>query len=249
MRLAAVTALTVQVAACAGSPPRDPESDAARLAEINLQLGVGYMEEGDPQRAVDRLRRSIDARPTGDAYLALAVVYERLGQPEAAETQFREALRLAPELPAAHTNYGSFLCKAGRVEEAEQHFQKAVTIPGYANAEVAYTNAAVCVGQHGAPERADEYLRKALEVNPRFSPALLALAERAMETGDAGAARGYLERYLDIAPPSPRSLSLGVRVEEALGNRQGAATYRQILSQRFPGAPETQQLEARARRR
>jgi len=248
LRPVAIIAAAALAAACAGGSQRDPEADAAKLADINLKLGLGYLEEGDMNRAVDRLRRSINVQPTSDAHLALAVAYDRLGQDDAADIQFREALRLQPDLAAAHTNYGSFLCKGGRVEEAEQQFRQAVSIPGYPGADVAYTNAALCVMRHGAPERADGYFSKALEVNPQFSPALLGMAERAFDGKDFAAARGYLERYLNVAPPSPSSLWLGVRIEDALGNRRGVATYAEQLTQRFPSSPEARQVQSRARR-
>jgi type IV pilus assembly protein PilF len=242
-RLAAATLAACLTVSCGTSPPRDPEASAQRLAEINLQLGVAYMQEGNYPVALDRLRKAVSARPSSaDAHLAIAVLYDRLGQDDAADIHFRQALQLEPSLAAAHTNYGSFLCKRGQVAEAEQEFLKAATDPGYANPEVAYTNAGLCLSRHGAAEKAEEYFGLALERNSQFAPALLAMADRAFATGRYAPAKGYLERHLNVAPPSAASLWLGVRIERQLGNRAGEATYAQLLTSRFPDTQEARQL-------
>lgn len=231
------------VPACGVSPDRGPESDAARLAEINMQLGVAYLREGNYPLALDRLQKSVAAAPdAADTHLALAVLHERIGRDEVAEAEFQTALRLKPDLAEAHTNYGAFLCRADRVEEAEEHFRQAFENPLYQNREVALTNAGLCLARKGALEKADGYLRRALEVNPQFPPALLAMAELSYQDRDLEGTRSFLERYLGTSPPTPQSLWLGVRVERELGNRKAAASYAQILTTRFPDSAEARSL-------
>jgi len=227
------------VAACSSSPTQDPEATAARLAEINLQLGVAYMQEGKYPFAVEKLRKAVKADSNSvDAHLALAVTYDRLGENDAADIHFQEALRLAPDHAPAHTNYGSFLCRLDRVPEAEQHFQQAASTRGYESPEVAYTNAGLCMSRHGAPEKADAYLRQALEARPDFAPALLTLAEMSYAQGRYPAARTYLQSYHNVAEPSAQTLALAARIERQLGDRAAAAKYTQLLRTRYPDAPE-----------
>ena len=159
LALAAAAAL----AGCAGGQTLDPETRAARLAQINLQLGIGYLQEGKTDIALDKLRRAVKADPDSpDAHLAVAVLYDRLGENEAAESHFRDALRLAPENASIATNFGNFLCRLDRVPEAEEQFRHAAENRGYETPEIAYTNAGLCMSRHGAPARAEEYLRQAL---------------------------------------------------------------------------------------
>lgn len=236
-------AATAALGGCAGNPVLDPETRAARLAQINLQLGLGYLQEGKADIALDKLRRAVKADPgSPDAHLAIAVLYDRLGEDEAAESHFQDALRLAPENASIATNFGNLLCRLGRVPEAEEQFRNAVHNRGYETPEIAYTNAGLCLSRHGAPDRAEEYLRQALSARPSYPPALLALAELSLAQGQTDAARGLLQRYHDNTEPGAQSLALGVRIERALGDTRAAANYAGLLRSRFPDSAEAREV-------
>lgn len=239
--LAAIVALS----GCVSSPYQDPEAQAARLAQINLQLGVGYMQEGKIQLALEKLRKAVKVDPnSADAHLALALLYDRMGEDEAAELHFRDALRLAPENASIQTNYGNFLCRVNRTAEAEQLFQQAAQNRSYESPELAYFNAGVCLSRQGAPDRAEEYLRQALAVSPQFPPALFTLADLNQTQGRPQQARAFLQRYHDAAPPTAQSLALGLRIERALGDAKAASTYAELLRTRFPDSAEARQVPA-----
>ena len=51
---------------------------------------------------------------------------EQLGDPEAAVVHYREALRLAPDLPEAHNALGNHFVRIGRYEDALEHFDRAI---------------------------------------------------------------------------------------------------------------------------
>jgi type IV pilus assembly protein PilF len=244
LRIALTLLASLPLAACIGTQTQDPEATAARMAEINLQLGVAYMQEGKYPFAVEKLRKAVKTDPNSvDAHLYLAVSYDRLGENDAAEIHFQEALRVAPDHAPTHTNYGSFLCRLDRVPEAEQHFQQAASTRGYDTPEVAYTNAGLCMNRHGAPDKADQYLRRAIEARPEYPPALLTLAELSYVQGRYPEARTYLQRFHDVAPTSAQTLALAARIERQLGDRTAAAKYSQILKTRFPDAPEARETQ------
>jgi type IV pilus assembly protein PilF len=238
--------LAVLLAGCAGSPSRSPEATAEELAQLNLQLGIAYMQEGNFDLAVNRLRKAVTAQPqSSDAHLSLAVLYDRLGQDDAADLHYRETLRLQPDSPRAHVNYGSFLCRRDQVAEAEQHFQLAAQDRGYENPELALTNAGLCMRSSGDLAKAEDYLRRGLEVAPRLPAALLAMGEVQFDTGRHEPARAYLQRYEEVGPPTPGSLWLGYQVERQLGNGKAAATYARELTGRYPDSSEAGRLNAR----
>lgn len=239
--LAAVVAL----AGCVSSPYQDPEAQAARLALINLQLGVGYMQEGKTQLALEKLRKAVKVDPnSADAHLALALLYDRMGEDDAADLHFRDAMRLAPENASIQTNYGNFLCRLNRTAEAEQQFRQAAENRSYESPELAYFNAGLCMIRQGAPDRAEDYLRQALAASPQFPPALFSLADLNQSQGRSQQARAFLQRYHDTSPPSAQSLALGVRIERSLGDAKAAATYSELLRTRFPDSPEARQVPA-----
>jgi type IV pilus assembly protein PilF len=240
--LAATLLGAALVSGCATAPPEGTSQD--ELKELHLQLGVGYMREEQYERSLDRLERALEIDPDyAEAHNALALLHERLGQHAEAERHFLEALRLDPQYSAARTNYGSFLCSRGRTEEGEEQFLTAAANPLYARRDLAWTNAGLCMLRHGAPGKAEEYLRRGLEENPRMPVALLQMARLSFEGGRALAARGYLQRYGEVGPPTPASLLLGYRVETALGDRDAAASYALSLRARFPDSSEVRVLD------
>ena len=54
--------------------------------------------------------------------------------------------------------------------------------------------------------------------------------------------RGYLQRYLEIAKHTPKSLWLGIRIERELGDRDALASYALQLENGYPDSQETRLL-------
>ncbi|NIR28040.1 MAG: type IV pilus biogenesis/stability protein PilW [Gammaproteobacteria bacterium] len=234
-------------AGCA-SAPADGTSSAARtedeLAAMHTRLGIGYLREGQTERAFERLQRALDADPGyAPAHNVMAVVYEELNEPREAERHYRRAVRLDPTNSKAHNNFGRFLCRRGRYEEAEKHFLKAVQNPLYVTSQAAYTNAGRCMRRAGETAKAEQYLRKALQIDPKFPEALLSMADISYERGRILSARGYLQRYQEVGPKTPPSLWLGVRIERALGDRNAASSYAMLLRNNYPDSREAQLLQ------
>ena len=244
LALLLVLAVGMTLSACATVPDGGQTASEDRLKELHVQLGVGYMREGQYERAMDRLQRALALDPGyPDAHNAIALLYEQIGEHADAERHFLEAIRLDPKYSTAHTNYGSFLCSQGRPREGEEQFLVAVSNPLYDRADLAYTNAGLCMLRHGTAAEAEEYLRRALQENPRMPVALLGMARLSFEAGRALAARGYLQRYAEVGPATPASLLLGYRVETALGDLDAAAGYALRLRARFPDSLEVRTLD------
>ena len=62
----------------------------------------------------------------------LGILFAQAGDLERSAKQFAESLRLRPDVPAAHYNVGNALLGLGRWDQAERHFNAALTLdPGY----------------------------------------------------------------------------------------------------------------------
>jgi type IV pilus assembly protein PilF len=85
---------------------------------------------------------------------------------------------------------------------------------------------------------AENYLRKALETNPNFAPALLEMAKLSLANRKYLSARAFLQRYESAAAPTPEALFLGLQIEQALGNGKDADAYRQKVQHQFPDSKE-----------
>jgi type IV pilus assembly protein PilF len=53
----------------------------------------------------------------------------------------------------------------------------------------------------------------------------------------------YVQRYLQVAEPTPETLWLAVRTERELGDSNAEASYALLLKSRFPDSLQAQQLE------
>ena len=228
----------------AGPIPESAEpQNVSRLAELYTQLGIGYLREGKYDIASRRLNRALELEPKyAAAHHAMALLQEQLKQTKESELHYRRAIELDPADSEALNNYGRFLCTQGRLDEAEARFLTAVDNPLYETPQAAFSNAGVCLYQAGNLDRAETYLRQALQADPKLPTALLTMAELSLAKERHLPARAYLQRYLEVAPHSPRSLWLGIQVERELGDRNTVSSYALLLKAKYPDAQETRLL-------
>lgn len=224
--------------------------DRQRLAQTNVQLGVGYLQQGRVEDALVKLQKAVDAEPDyAEAHSSIALVYEQLGENDKAQEHYDRALELNPNDGSTRNNYAVFLCRTGRAKEAEAHFLQAIQSRGYRTPERAYENLGMCLMQIPDAEKAEGYLRKALQMNPQLPGALLQMAGLSLDQGRYLSGRGYLQRYHDVQPRGPRSLWLGVQIERQLGDEAAAREFALQLHKNFPDSDELrllQKLEAKA---
>lgn len=214
------------------------------LAELQTNLGIAYMRNGQNELAYARLQKALQLEPRySKAHYAIALLYERLGETQKAEQHYRDAVRFNPRDSSAQNNYGNFLCRNGRIAEAEERFMQALQNPLYASPEVAYSNAGLCVLKAGDLPQAEGYLREALARNPNLPAALYAMSDISFKQGEELSARAYLERFREVGKDTSRSLWLGVRIERALGDENAAASYALLLRTQYPDSPEAQLLK------
>ena len=92
-------------------------------ADINLKLGVGYMQAGRFDIARSKLQRALEYNPNyAEAHNALGVLYETTGAGLQAEQHYEKALQSKPDYTLARINYGRLLCASNKSAEGEQQF-------------------------------------------------------------------------------------------------------------------------------
>lgn len=238
-----MSALLGTVAACATQDQRpraanDPFGELS-AADVYVQKGVRYMEQGALKVALEDLRHAVALEPgNSDAHDALAILYERLGRPEEADRHFREALSLNPDNYSAFNNYGRFLCNTGRTQEAMAKLEVAYSTPLYPQPWIPLANAGACLRRAGRPLEAEPYLRRALEKHPNYPPALLEMAYLSLEARQYLSTRAFLQRYQAIAGDTPEALWLGVQAELALGDAGEARRLAARIGRDFPDSAE-----------
>ena len=215
-----------------------------RASEDNVALGLQYMQQGNRDVAMQKIQKAIQQDPdNANAYVAEALLYNAIGDTDRADDAYHVAMRKASNDPQILNNYAVFLCQHGKAKQSLPYFLKAATNPLYSTPDAAYTNAGVCATYVPDAESAEQYFRKALEINQNFPEALFQMAQLTYNQKKYLETRAFIQRYTQVAKPRPEVLLLGVRTERALGNPQGAADYAKQLIKLFPTSPQVQQLD------
>jgi DNA-binding winged helix-turn-helix (wHTH) protein/Tfp pilus assembly protein PilF len=157
-------------------PPRDafPKARAAALRALEI----------DPDMA--------------EAYASLAFVAYCFDRDwAAAEKHFRRAIELKPDYATAHHWYGEFLSAAGRFEESVASLSRALALDPLSPAVGADLGATFYYARDYA--RAEEELRKALEVDPGFVRAHLILGAVQEQKGEHADALASLRRASELS--------------------------------------------------
>ncbi|HSC14945.1 MAG TPA: type IV pilus biogenesis/stability protein PilW [Gammaproteobacteria bacterium] len=242
--LAAVTACVTS-----GGSVSEPASEN-EAAIANMNLGAGYLRQGNTELAIERLQRALLQDPRlVQAHTTIGLAYNQIGNFEEAENHFLRATQLDPDDGAAANAYAVYLCERGnRWADARPFFRRAAADTDYGTPEVALTNAGLCARDAGDLAAAEENFRAALMRDARHADALLNMLELTSQRGDNLQARAFIQRYLDVRPATAPVLLTCVNVERALNNTAGADRCAAQLRSGFPGSPELSQLEAQQRR-
>lgn len=251
MRLLCRIALPLFIAlAVAGCASQSGSTSAQRgmtrsqaSAKAHTELAAQYYERAQYGVALEETAKALRADPDyASAYNVRALVHMALREYKDAEDDFKRSLRLREDDPDTHNNYGWFLCQRGREREAMPHFMTALKDPLYTTPALAYLNAGVCAKRTGQMQDAEEFLRKALLLQPDLPGALIGLAEIDFNKGDFAGAKANFTRYAqtNAAALTSQDLWLAVRIERKLGDRNAEESYALQLRKRFPDAPETQ---------
>ena len=87
----------------------------------------------------------------------------------------------------------------------------------------------------GDEVKAEEWLRKALSLQPDQPQALYHLADLSFQRGELGNARSLITRHLQKTVPAAEALWLAARIEHQMGDRNALASYGVLLNNRYPG--------------
>lgn len=252
--------LAITLAGCHRSmvvppPPADPQlpeqtkaQKAQSAADVHTRLAQHYIEIGDLQGALEKVKIAVTEDPTYvPAQTVMAFIYERINDKANAEIHYRRAVELQPHKGDTNNNLGQFLCHEGKAQESLAYFAKALTDPFYQTPDVALTNQGVCQLHLNDRAGAEASFRQAIARNPKNAEALLQLSNMLYLNHDYFNASAFLQRFDALGRPSPGSLKLGYEIESHLGNSEAARNYSKRLLSQFPDSEQAQALNQTAR--
>ncbi len=231
--------LTALLASCATSN----NGNLSRASQLNAELALGYLNQGDLQQAKAKVEKALQQDSRNPlANNIQGVVFQRLGDSEAAAMHLQRAVEYAPDEPEYANAYGVFLCEDRQFDAGILQFLEVAKNPLYRSPEFAYENAANCALKSGRRGIAESNLVKAIELRPRFGSAQLTLAKLRAADGRAAQAMDSLQTLERYAPSTADSLALGARIAKQLGNNDVAQSYIDKLVDSFPDSYQAKAL-------
>jgi len=240
MRVVAIIVAAIVLFAAGCTTVAVYPGDPVKAAIANADLGAKYLESGDLKRAKAKLEKALKSDDeNAKANFYYAILLSRTKQPEEAEDHFLKATKFAPDETHYNDIFGIFLCKIGRLEDANVQFAVSATSAFNQTPEFSYNNAGSCAMSFGEIASAEQQIRKALRQNPRFTPALLNMVEILLEQEKYEIADAYYLRYLKYGNHTADSLWLGIQIKRYLGDHIATEAFGLRLKSDFPQSRET----------
>ncbi|MGD1021000.1 MAG: tetratricopeptide repeat protein [Verrucomicrobiia bacterium] len=128
----------------------------------------------------------------------------------------------------AHCNVGNALARAGKIEEAIKHYERALRInPDYDDAQ---TDLGAALAQTGKIEEAIKHFDQVLRNNPDFAEAHYNLGIVLAQTGKIEEAIKHFEEAIRIKPDDAAAhYKLGVALEQTGKTEEAIGHYEQVL--------------------
>lgn len=200
----------------------DGDRPSARIARLEWRPLTALLADTDYVRRFkssvsDRLADQPDDAPT---HHLLGLVNMQLGDPGAAEQNFRTALRLDPDAREPAFDLGSLYLHAGRPDLALPHFRRVLDI-GPPTPE-AWNAVGRCNVMIGKVDDAIAAFEAAVRLNANYADAHGNLANILASTGRVDDAKSHYETAIRLAPDAPLThQNLSIVLERA-GDETGA---------------------------
>ncbi len=143
------------------------------------------------------------------------------------QTLWPDTLKRNPEAWVAYANLGTALARAGRNDQAIDHFRQA--LHGQPGDPMTHCNLGIALRKEGQVDEAIDHYRRALQIQPRYIDAQYNLAVALQTQGDLDEAAFHYREVLEVDPGHVKALNnLGVvlyaqgKLAEAIGHYQRA---------------------------
>ena len=219
------------------------KTDPAEARDAYIQLGLGYLQKGETERAKAPLREALKIDPRSEsANVALALVFQQEGEAQLADKHFRTALAAAPDSARILNNYGAFLLEQKRYDEALEYFQRAAQDTFYVERSRVFENLGLTYKRLQQPDEAKAAFERALRLNSRQPMALLELARLEFAEQNYVPAWSYYLNFSQMSAQNAPSLWLGVQLARRFNDHSRAASYALQLRRLYPASPEARAL-------
>ncbi|HXF04393.1 MAG TPA: tetratricopeptide repeat protein [Blastocatellia bacterium] len=152
-------------------------NDEERKAEALALWQQAYecQMRGELDRAIELYKRSLEVYPTAEAHTFLGWTYSFLGRIDEAIAECLKAIEVDPDFGNPYNDIGAYLIEKGQLDAAIPWLEKAKRAPRYEARCYPYVNLGRIYEMKGKWQEAAREYRQALEIEPRYRAAYLAL--------------------------------------------------------------------------
>lgn len=230
--LALILSLSIVGCVSVTEGPPKIKSDPIAMSESRIELGLGYMGQGNMVRARENLELAIKHAPSYyRARLSIAHYYEQVGEVDEARDAYKKALRLDARNGNVLNNYGTFLCKQGEYDQADKYFNRAIDQPYYYLVSASYENAGFCAFKAGNADKAKYYFTRAIDHDPNRIRSVLQLSTIEVNEADYNDARLRLFKFHQRYGYQVPSLKILIELERKAGNNAIQEKYQSKLDE------------------
>ncbi len=184
-----------------GYSPEGGNKTVEKATQFLEKMGQAAMAQGNYAKAIADFTRAVKINPKdpilwkdlGEAYMA-AKFYDD------AEKALLKALRLKPDYGDAIYDLGLLYFQKGDYSKAIYWLSRAANLPTYENRYLAYYQLAQVYKKLGDESNYLKNLQTAINLYPRFSAALLEIANYYVSKGAFDKAEPYFVQYLSYYP-------------------------------------------------
>jgi protein O-mannosyl-transferase len=163
-----------------------------------------------------------------------------LGQPDEAYPHFQAAAEINPKDPMSHANLGAYLQEHGRLTEAIEQHNRAISLTSDAGLLAStYANLGTAYRKLGDDAKARESYDQAVRLNPNQSNAYLGVGQLLEKQNRMDEAISNYSRAIELRPTDAGFLPL-VHALESVGRRSEALAAYENALQLSPDMPEAQ---------
>ena len=148
---------------------------ARSRAEELWHQAYSHQMNGELTDAIALYQASIETYPIAEAHTFLGWTYSFLGRYDDAVAECRAAIELDPTFGNPYNDIGVYLLETNRPREAIAWLEKATTAPRYEAPHYPWCNLGRVYERIGPWAEAIRCYRRALEIEPGYSPAKEAL--------------------------------------------------------------------------
>ncbi|WP_430459578.1 type IV pilus biogenesis/stability protein PilW [Thalassolituus sp. LLYu03] len=220
-----------------------------KAVENYTQLGLGYLKNGHPDLARQRLQKALtiddDYAPANDA---MGLVWQSEGEYDYAEESFKKALSADPSMSLARHHLGRLYSQNKRYKDAEQYLKAAADDRYYENRASAFNDLAMNFYRQGKTEPAIEAFGQTLRLAPYNAEALVNASTLMFEAGRYDESYKYFDRFERLvqrkqSQHNAHTLWLGIKLANVRQDTKSAVAMATELKRNFPNSNEYRQYQ------